>query len=482
MSDTRNRTVLIVSDDAATTRGLLEVLASRAIRGCAVRDAKGAAERLRSGTWDLVIIDLQSPALGGMDVLTAARRQVPELPLVAIGAAGDVELAVAALRHGAQDLLTKPLSGDAFGHCLDHLLPAHPVGMADAADSDAGDNMIAGDSGALLELLAIARRVAPTSAPVLLTGESGTGKELVAAFIHRHSRRSSAPYIRINCAALSESLLESELFGHERGAFTGAVTQRMGKFERANGGTLLLDEISETSPRLQAQLLRVLEQQEFERVGGCESIRVNVRIIATSNRDLSREVDAGRFRRDLYYRLGGVHLVVMPLRSRKEDIGPLVWHFVNQYSHEVGRRIAHLDGQMLRLMSQYSWPGNVRQLRNVVRTALILGSGDRLSLESSPALVEQLTENDEQATLNDLTTLSLQELERRAIFEALRRTQSHQARAAKLLGITDRTLREKLRRYRSAVAAVDAADAAEELVAAEPAIAQGVGEDSWISQ
>jgi len=248
----------------------------------------------------------------------------------------------------------------------------------------------------------------------------------------------------VNCAALSESLLESELFGHERGAFTGAVARRKGKFELAHGGTLLLDEISETGPRLQAELLRVLEQQDFERVGGSESVRVDVRVISTTNRDLAAEVRRGNFRGDLYYRINGVELRMPPLRERLEDIPILVWHFVNLYAREVRRRITKLDPQMLERFRRWSWPGNVRQLRNVVRAALILGDGPTLSLPEGLEAEQTLPLPDAPRS----STLSLRELERQAIFEALRRTESHHAKAARLLGITDRTLREKLRRYR----------------------------------
>jgi DNA-binding NtrC family response regulator len=253
--------------------------------------------------------------------------------------------------------------------------------------------------------------------------------------------------------------LESELFGHERGAFTGAVQQRKGRFERAHGGTLLLDEISETSPRLQAELLRVLEQQDFERVGGSELVRVNVRVVCTSNRDLAAEVQRGCFRRDLYYRISGIHLTVPALRQRKADLPVLVWHFVNLYAREVRRRVDRLDPAMLEAFERHTWPGNVRELRNVVRTALILGEGPTLTLAKGQDLARGTLTGGATAG----TSLSLQELERQAIFEALRRTKSHQAKAAMLLGITDRTLREKLRRYR------------------QDGQSQPVGEASWLA-
>jgi DNA-binding NtrC family response regulator len=304
---------------------------------------------------------------------------------------------------------------------------------------------IVGRSDALQRTLDLASRVAPTSAPVLLTGESGTGKELVSYLIHRRSKRACGPYVRVNCAALSESLLESELFGHERGAFTGAHQQRQGKFEQAHGGTLLLDEISETGPRFQSELLRVLEHQDFHRVGGSQTVRVNVRVIATTNRDLAEAVEKGQFRADLYYRLAGVRIPLPALRERREDIEDLVWHFVNLFSPEVRRKVTKISPATMDLLEHCTWPGNVRQLRNAVRTAMIFGDDEELSLEDVPHLQAELTGVDMD---DEGGVLPLREMERQAIFEALRLTNSHQAKAARLLGITDRTLRDKLRRYR----------------------------------
>ena len=319
--------------------------------------------------------------------------------------------------------------------------------LAPATDSETCRRYeIAGGSDNFMEVVSVARKVAPTSAPVLITGESGTGKELISCLIHGESDRSSGPCIYVNCAAINESLLESELFGHEKGAFTGAHERRVGRFERAHGGTLLLDEISETTPKLQAELLRVLEQQDFERVGGVETVSVNVRVVSTSNRNLAQEVTRGRFRKDLYYRLGGIHLFLPPLRDRSDDIQDIVWHFVNLYAPETNRLITALDKKMMEAFHRYDWPGNVRQLRNVVRSALILGEGTRLSLDGVAPLGSEFQSEQEPEN----STLHLREIERRTILEALRRTQRNQAKAASLLGISDRTLREKLRRYKDA--------------------------------
>ena len=439
--------VLILNTDSESNAVLLATLAGLGIRGTVASAAPAVIEHFDRRVWDLLVADLDLLAANHFDLLRRLRSDRPELPVLVIGGQNQATTAIQALRLGAGEFLPRPLQRPTLEALLGVLLPNHNVPMAAADDGNARLMLqIAGCSKALTETLELARKIAPTSLPVLISGESGTGKELVAYLVHRASLRASGPYIRVNCAALSESLLESELFGHERGAFTGAVSQRKGRFERAHGGTLLLDEISETTPRLQAELLRVLEQQDFERVGGVEAVQVNVRVIATTNRDLELEVRQGRFRRDLYYRIKGMALATPALRERPEDIPALVWHFVNLYAGETRRSITELDAGMMGLFERCLWPGNVRQLRNVVRTALVLGSGPRLSLEGAAGLADELAPAPTEWALG--SALSLDELERQAILEALRRTNRHQVKAARLLGITDRTLREKLRRYR----------------------------------
>jgi DNA-binding NtrC family response regulator len=448
MTETICPDVLLVSGDIATTRSFLEALAGKGIRGTPVPSAAAAAERIEQRPWDLVVVDLEDAATESIALVRLIKCHYPELPVVMLSGQPSVAAAVCAIREGCHDYLAKPVDRAQIEALLDSLLPSHAVAVAAADGADArGLYQIAGHSPRLFETIALAKRVAPTSLPVLITGESGTGKELISYLVHRSSRRAQGPYVRVNCAALSESLLESELFGHERGAFTGACVQHKGRFERAHGGTLLLDEVSETGPRLQAELLRVLEQQDFERVGGSKPISVNVRIISTTNRDLAADVQRGAFRADLYYRLGGVRILVPPLRQRKEDVPILVWHFVNQYAREVRRTIRQLDPETVDLLLRYHWPGNVRQLRNVVRTALVMGDGPVLSLAGVPWIQAELRAAAEVRDAGP-ATLRLREVERRTILEAMRLTRSHQNKAASLLGITDRTLREKLRRYR----------------------------------
>jgi len=379
-----------------------------------------------------------------------------------------IETAVRAIHEGCYDFLIKPLDHQKVERLLDTLLPNHDVStIAAAYEGNRNLYRIVGKSAKLIQTVELAKKVAPTSVPVLITGESGAGKELISFLVHHNSKRVRGVYIKVNCAALSDSLLESELFGHEKGAFTGAYAQRKGRFEMAHGGTLMLDEITETPPKFQAKLLRILEQQDFERVGGNENIKINVRIISTTNKDLLQEVQQGRFRKDLYYRLSGVRLIISPLRERIEDLPELVWYFVNLYAREVQRRITKLDPVMMDIFAKYHWPGNVRQLRNVVLTSLILGVGETLSLADVSWLFDELqplpqrqrsdcnpscetSAGDTQCDANtsDLAGVPLEQVERRAILDTLRQTAGNRTKAAKVLGISDRTLRDKIRRYR----------------------------------
>lgn len=449
MNDAACPNALLLLASGPQRRTALAALASRGIRGELAGDADDALGRLPRRAWHVAVLDDAAGAEETLDLIERLALLAPELPVMLLAGEASVEYAVEATRRGCGAFCPQPADETAVAEALDRLAPNHRVHLAAAEEADARDlYRIAGRSEKLRKVLELARRVAGSSLPVLVCGESGTGKELISYLIHRHSRRCGGPYERVNCAALSESLLESELFGHEQGAFTGACRRHEGRFERAHGGTLLLDEISETGAKLQAQLLRVLEGQDFQRVGGSETVSANVRLISTTNRDLPAEVEAGRFRRDLYYRISGVRIVVPPLRQRVEDLPDLVWHFVNCYAGEVRRGIIELDPQMMQVFANCPWPGNVRQLRNAVRSALVLGTGPTLSLDDTPDTLAELTAHGPADRDCDLPDLSLQELERQAIGEALRKTKSHQARAARLLGITDRTLREKLRRYR----------------------------------
>ncbi len=491
--------VLIVDHEPQTIRLMLEILARKGIVARLAADRKAALAALDAGGCDLAFL---STALTTDDhgesfkLLSEIRAAAPEMPIVMLGepaatssvqaAALGAQAAVHAMQAGCRDFLLKPLDSRIVDNLLESLLPNRRVATAAAAQE--GDHplyQIVGKSPKLIQTIALAERIAPTSVPVLISGESGTGKELVSLLVHHKSRRALGPFVRVNCAALSDTLLESELFGHEKGAFTGAYTQRKGRFEMAHGGTLLLDEITETPPQFQAKLLRIIEQQEFERVGGNENVKVNVRLISTTNRDLLHEAQRGRFRQDLYYRLSATRIVLAPLRERRDDLPELVWHFVNLYAKETQRRIDALDPTMMGIFANYPWPGNIRQLRNVVLTSLILGTGPVLSLADVSWLFDELQPLPQQpvdcgpGSKSGVTTLRitnggldqagsanlpspipnpqsemgvggipLEDLERRAILETLRQTSGNQTKAAKVLGISDRTLREKMRRYR----------------------------------
>ncbi len=488
--------VLIVDNDQQSVRFLLEILARKGIRGTIADNKKTAVNFLDRNDYDLVFgaIQIDYPK-DGFELVHEIKTNSPDLPVIMMcetqeqkaqnqpaatvrkhGEQQVLDMAIKAIYAGCCNFLLKPLDCEKTENLLDTFLPNHPISTADCAQDGAQPlYRIVGKSAKLVQAINLAKKIAPTSVPVLISGESGTGKELISLLIHHHSRRTRGAYIRLNCAALSDALLESELFGHEKGAFTGAYIQRKGRFEMAHGGTLLLDEITETPPRFQAKLLRVLEQQDFERVGGNDSIRVDVRIISTTNKDLLQEVAQGRFRQDLYYRLSGVRLILPPLRQRSDDLPDLVWHFVNLYARQGQRHITRLDSAMMDIFAKYHWPGNIRQLRNAVLTSLILGVGPTLSLADVSWLFDELQplpqENNlsieteqkklssQAGKLNDadlalvrdkqgLAGLPLAQVERQAILDTLRHTSGNQTKAAKILGISDRTLREKIRRYR----------------------------------
>ncbi|MHC4076186.1 MAG: sigma-54-dependent transcriptional regulator [Planctomycetota bacterium] len=460
--------VLIVDDDQQSIRFLLEILARKSIRGIVTGDRKAAANLLDRNDYDLVLGVIQPDRpKEGFELVYEIKKNSPDLPVImmyefqeqkAQNCQQILDIAVKAIDAGCCNFLSKPLNPEKTENLLDTFLPNHIVSTADCAQEGAQSlYRIVGKSAKLVQVVNLAKKIAPTSVPVLISGESGTGKELVSFLIHHHSRRSQGMYIRVNCAALSDSLLESELFGHEKGAFTGAYSQRKGRFEMAHGGTLLLDEIAETPAKFQAKLLRVLEQQDFERVGGNDSVRVDVRIISTTNKDLLQEAAEGRFRQDLYYRLSGVRLIIPPLRQRSEDLPDLVWHFVNFYAWQSQRHITKLNPAMMDIFAEYHWPGNIRQLRNVVLTSLILGTGPILSLadvswlfdELQPLTQEKhLSISNGQTPASGLAGLPLAQVERQAILDTLTSTSGNQTKAAKILGISDRTLREKMRRYR----------------------------------
>lgn len=438
------RRVLVVDDEPGIRLGLAEVLGRAGHQVEVAADGQAALERAAGGGFDLVITDLKLPGIDGLALLRELGRRAPRTPVVLITAYGTVEQAVAAMKLGAFDFLCKPFSP----HDLLHLVaratdraPSDTFASARQPRRAGGDRTIVTRDPVLLGVLEVATSVASSRAPVLIQGESGTGKELLARHIHDSGCRRGRPFVAVNCAALPRELLESELFGHERGAFTGAVARKPGKFELADGGTLLLDEVSELEPGLQAKLLRVLQEYEVDRVGGVAPIPVDVRVVATTNRRLRDLVEQGRFRADLYYRLAVIPLTVPPLRERTGDIDPLIDYFLGRFAPP-GTVLEPAARAALRARR---WPGNVRELEHTVERAVLLARGGPITAE----LVAEPEPPPVADSVGSLAGLTVREVERRLILETLRRANNNRTRAARLLGISIRTLRNKLAEYRA---------------------------------
>ncbi|HIU18338.1 MAG TPA: sigma 54-interacting transcriptional regulator [Candidatus Avidesulfovibrio excrementigallinarum] len=437
--------VVLVVDDDESHRGMLRTLLRR--WGYAVEEAGSgaAAEALcREKAYDAILSDIRMAEKDdGIRSMRAILADNPAIPVIMMTGYSSVETAVEALRFGAYDYLMKPLDFDQLKQTLTRALAHTRHGEATAGRDGLEESSILGNSPAMQELTALIATVAPSDATVLITGESGTGKELVARAIQRAGTRQDKPFVTINCAAISESLLESELFGHEKGAFTGADRRRDGRFAQADGGTLFLDEIGELPLQLQAKLLRALQQGEVQRVGSDTPFVVDVRVIAATNRDLRQEVAEGRFREDLYYRLNVIGLEVPPLRRRKEDIPLLAGVFLKRFAQANRKDIKGFTPQAMALLNRYSWPGNVRELENAVERAVILCPGGFVSENELPMAVRE----GGQEPAGDAALLPLDEVERQTILATLRAVDDNKSEAARRLGITRATLHNKLRRY-----------------------------------
>jgi len=412
-------------------------------------DGRTALERFRKEPFDLLLTDQRMPGLSGLELLEAARAVTPAVSMIIMTAYGTIETAVAAIKGGAADYLTKPLNLDELLHRIAQVRERQRLIMENRELREALQERhrvegIIGESGRMQEVLSLVRRVAGSDATILIQGESGTGKELIARAIHYASPRAGAPLVSVNCAALPETLLESELFGHEKGAFTGAVAARKGRFELADGGSLFLDEIGDLPLHLQVKLLRVLQEREFERVGSSRPVAVNVRLLAATHRDLEALVRAGRFRDDLYYRINVVSISLPPLRERREDIPLLLDHFVEKFSRRNGKRIGGLTREAREALLRYDYPGNVRELENLVERAVILTRDEVIGLEDLPLGVK---EREGETSGETSLTVLVEGLERRMIREALARADGVQTQAAEILGISERVLRYKLKKY-----------------------------------
>ena len=433
--------ILVVEDDSDLREALCDTLNLAGYEALGIADGPAALELLQQRRVGLVVTDVQMQPMDGHVLLREIKARYPYVPVLMMTAYGMIEKAVEAMRDGACNYLPKPFEPDRLlAEVARYMLPSF---------SDEGGEIIAQDPR-MAELLTLARRVAATDATVLITGESGTGKEVLANFIHSHSSRADKPFVAINCAAIPENLLESTLFGYEKGAFTGAGQSHAGKFEQAQHGSLLLDEVSEMPLALQAKLLRVLQEREVERVGGSKAVPLDIRVIATSNRDMSKQVEAGEFREDLYYRLNVFPLHLPALRERTQDIIPLTRHLISGMGGKLGRHGMALSEAAERQLTQYSWPGNIRELENVIQRAMILAPGELIEVEhlylpkaGYGGKVQPQTESSATPAPMDMKSI-----ERSHIMETLAAVNGSRKLAAERLGMSERTLRYKLQQYR----------------------------------
>ncbi|MGA7220121.1 MAG: sigma-54 dependent transcriptional regulator [Candidatus Sulfotelmatobacter sp.] len=441
-------TILIVEDEPKMRRLLELNLGEDGFTTVSAGDAETGLRLLRENTVHLVLTDLKLPGINGLEFLQAIKQQNPSLPVVVMTAFGTVETAVEAMKAGASDYVLKPFSLSEMRMVIRKELDVHALreenrSLREALGQRYTHPNIVARSAKMQEVLATVERVAPTNSTVLLGGESGVGKDLIARAIHEKSRRSAGPFIKINSTAIPENLLESELFGYERGAFTGANTSKPGKFELADKGTLFLDEIGDVPPATQVKLLRVLQEREFERLGGTRTVKVDVRLIAATNRDLREALEQGTFREDLYYRLNVVPIDIAPLRQRKEDIPDLVNLFISRFAADSGKPVKSITPQAMQILANYHWPGNVRELQNIIERACALAKGDVLEagdihLDSRPLKVSNGGNN----FLPDGMTLERWEDE--MIRESLRRANGNKSQAARLLGLSRNALRYRL--------------------------------------
>jgi two-component system response regulator FlrC len=439
-----NAKILVVEDDSHMRLALQATLKKAGYQVDTAEDVHQAKERLRLSTYGLVLTDLRMPGGSGMEVLRQVKAHGLHTPVIVLTAYGTVEGAVEAMKEGALDFIQKPFSLEEIQEAVHRALSANGSFKQEKISLEGMQDVeILTKDPAMLEVMETARAVASSKAPVLIQGESGTGKELLARFIHLHSPRRSRPLVAINCAAIPEHLLESELFGHEKGAFTGAISRKIGKFEQAHGGTLLLDEIGEMNLTLQAKLLRVLQDWQIDRIGGKEPISVDVRVVATTNADLARCVQEGKFRQDLYFRLNVIPLVLPPLRQRKEDIELLARHFLQCFCGTYGKKIDGFTKDAMEKLLGHQWKGNVRELKNTVERAVLLAKGNKLDVHDIQLDGWQVP-GDQKVFLEG----SVKEVERELILSTLEREGWNRTRASRRLGISIRTLRNKLQEYR----------------------------------
>ena len=444
--------ILIADDHDALRRGLARGLTEAGHEVEEASNGNAAIERLHGGHFDVVLSDLKMGGSDGLDVLRTSRTLHPTTAVILMTAFGTVNTAVEAMKIGAFDYVQKPFEIEEMEVKIEKAIEMRRIKhdleyLRDAQKDIYTFDRIVGSSAALQHVLDIVRKVAKSNTTVLIRGETGTGKELIAGAIHHNSLRTGRNFVKVNCAALQENLLESELFGHEKGAFTSADKQRIGRFEQADGGTLFLDEIGDMSPSTQAKILRVLQEHEFERLGGTRTLRVDVRLIAATNRDLSDMVQAGQFREDLYYRINVVSIEIPPLRERKDDIVPLAQSFIKRFTGELKKKMDGLQPDAQKLLMRYNWPGNIRELENTIERAMLLAEGhaiasDDLRLGETPS-----TGGRDHAAIVKIppTGIPLEDIERHALIEALKMANWVQKDAAELLSISPRVMNYKIK-------------------------------------
>ena len=446
--------VLVVDDEKNYLFVLEDLLSDEGYDVLTASNASEAFEIIQRESVDTVLSDIKMPGMTGVELLEKILNVDSDLPVILMTAFAEVDQAVNAMKKGALDHIQKPFDNQDVKRAVARGVEKRQlVKNIRRLETELGNSWgnIVGESEPMKKVFSIMQRVADTPTTVLVTGESGTGKELVARGLHQASSRSNAPFVSLNCAAIPENLLESELFGHEKGSFTGAVGMKEGKFEYADNGTLFLDEVGEMPLNLQVKLLRVLQEQEFQRVGGNREIKVNVRLVAATNKDLKEEVEMGRFRGDLFFRLNVVNIKVPPLRERRSDIPFLVAHFVGKYSRKLDRNIKEVDPEAMRVLYSYNWPGNVRELENVIESALVMSRGSTIKKSDLPSEIRKhnltLEEPETMISMDSGLMDTLDAIEEKMIRQALKQSGNVQAQAAKMLGISRSNLQYKLKKY-----------------------------------
>jgi two-component system response regulator HydG len=444
---------LLVVDDEASHRKMIEaVLSDEGYEIKQADDGQAAIDAVENGFFDLILLDIRMRKVGGIEALNRIREISPGIPIIIMTAYASVDTAVDALKAGAYDYLTKPLDIDELKILVQkalrfHQLEKENIYLKERLNDRFDFSNIIGHGPAMKKLFETMALVAPSEATVLIFGESGTGKELIADAIHQNSPRQERPFIKVNCAALPETLLESELFGHEKGSFTGAVARKQGRFQLAHNSSILLDEVAEMAPTTQAKILRVLQEREFEPLGSTQTIKVDTRVIAATNKILEEEIKAGRFREDLYYRLNVVSLQVPPIRERREDISLLSDFFLKRYAKRNKRILKGFTPRAMDLLMRYEWPGNVRELENVVERAVIMARGEMITPAEFPEILQQLDPEVKTTYVNLSPGRTLKDVEKDMILRTLDETEGNRTHAAKILGISRRTLQLKLKEY-----------------------------------